>query len=68
MFDLFGVPPIQFELSFNGCNGGNDLDNCNKSCAASVSSFVRTRCVGSLVDAVFAWAGAHNEEDGGGWG
>ena len=41
VFDGFVVPATQCAVSFNGCNGGNDLDNCNKSWAASVSSFVR---------------------------
>ena len=42
---LFCVPLIGFKR-------GIDLDNCNKSWAASVSSFVRIRCAGSFLDVV----------------
>ena len=60
--------PTPFELSFKGFNGGNDLDNESKSCAASVSSFVRTRCAGSVVDDASESDATLIEEDVGGCG
>ena len=63
-----GVFARVFGVSFKGVKRGIDLDSCNKSWAASVSSFVRIRWVGSLVDVVAEDVGAQIEEDVGGWG
>ena len=67
-FTEFDPTPTPFAVSFNGFNGGNDLDNERRSWAASVSSFVRTRRVGSLVDVESEFAVTHIEEDVGGCG
>ena len=68
VFTGIEVAVAPFVVSFKGFNGGTDLDNERRSRAASVSSFVRTRCDGSVVDVESEFEVTHIEEDDGGCG
>ena len=69
VFTGFDTAPTPFDKSFKGFIGGKDLDNESRSWAASVSSLVRTRCVGSVVeDASEEFDATLIEEDVGGCG